>query len=289
MGEHQRKVSFVAAAQLMCSQLGGARAKLAGVYPNANPGTSYMMPQVSKEHFCVGDFLVVDPSSTILFDETMTLKEDYDFTCAHLHEYGAVCRVNRILIEAEHYVNKGGAVDTRNARTEKKNIAILRKKWPGVMLNSPRGPTEVRLYWDKRDVTLGGYRNVLTDSPVPEAQARRPTRRTRPKVAKWNLGTRNRALNSALGRELLDLQSTSGLTPASAHRRGQDRPRRRASERTMDFHELPRQKRSRDDNAAGEPTFKRGQEVSARWRGGGWYGATVEAVLPGGRFRVRSA
>ena len=34
-------------------------------------------------------------------------------------------------------------MDVRNRTEEKRNIRILRRKWPGVFLNSPRGDTEV--------------------------------------------------------------------------------------------------------------------------------------------------
>ena len=97
-----------------------------------------------REHFCIGDFFVVDPASKVRFDEEMKLKENYDFTCAQLKEYGlVVCRFNRLLLHAEHYTNAGGAVDVRNRKEEKRNIKILRRKWPGVFLNSPCGDTEV--------------------------------------------------------------------------------------------------------------------------------------------------
>jgi hypothetical protein len=120
-----------------------------------------------REHFCIGDFFVVDPASKVRFDEEMKLKEDYDFTCAQLKEYGLVCRFNRLLLHAEHYTNAGGAVDVRNRKEEKRNIKILRGKWPGVFLNSPRGDTEVRLYWDKRDRTLGGDRWYFPNPKQP--------------------------------------------------------------------------------------------------------------------------
>ena len=110
---------------------------------------------------------MVDSSSTCQFDEEMKLKEDYDFTCAHLKAYGKVCRFNRILLHAQHYVNAGGAVDVRNHTEEKRNIQILRRKWPGVFLNSPRGDTEVRLRWDMRDRTLGGTRWYFPDPKQP--------------------------------------------------------------------------------------------------------------------------
>ena len=59
-------------------------ARLGGVYVNVNKGFALMTPPVSKNLFVVGDFLVVDPSSSPRFDESMTLKEDYDFTAQHL-------------------------------------------------------------------------------------------------------------------------------------------------------------------------------------------------------------
>jgi len=86
----------------------------------------------------------------------MTLKEDYDYTCSHLKTYGTVCRFNRLILHADHYCNAGGAVAVRNVTTEKRNIKILRDKWPGVFWNSRRGATEVLLRWEGRDVSLGG-------------------------------------------------------------------------------------------------------------------------------------
>ena len=59
------------------------------------------------------------------------------------HLAGALARANRVLLHADHYVNAGGAVSVRSSTTEKRNIKILRAKWPGVFLNSPRGGTEV--------------------------------------------------------------------------------------------------------------------------------------------------
>ena len=76
----------------------------------------------AASHFVVGDFVVVQPSSQLRWDEAMTLKEDYDFTCQHIYEFGRVARCNRLLILAEHYVNAGGAVAIRNSKREAQNI-----------------------------------------------------------------------------------------------------------------------------------------------------------------------
>jgi len=144
-------------AQYIESQARATDSKLGGTYPCGNPGQACGGPVVAAEHFIVGDFTVALPSPE-RFDESMTLKEDYDFTCTHIQAHGRVARCNRLLILAEHYVNAGGAVAVRNASREKANIKHLRTKWPGVFLGSPRGDTEVRLIWAKRDVTLGGDR-----------------------------------------------------------------------------------------------------------------------------------
>jgi hypothetical protein len=55
--------------------LGGCCAKLGGAYPTANEGQAMGSSPVSTDLFCVGDFLVVDPTSTPRFDEQLSLKE----------------------------------------------------------------------------------------------------------------------------------------------------------------------------------------------------------------------
>ena len=159
--------SLAACARYIDAQSRATGSKLGGTYPCGNPGQACGGPVVAASHFVVGDFVVVQPESPLRFDEAMTLKEDYDFTCQHIYEHGRVARCNRLLILAEHYVNAGGAVAVRNAKREAQNIKHLRKKWPGVFLVSPRGPSEVRLIWAKRDVTIGGDRIYEPDPRNP--------------------------------------------------------------------------------------------------------------------------
>ena len=108
----KRRLSAIGAARFIQYMMGQqnrsreSKAKLGGCYVNCNPGTSHMCPPIIEEHFVIGDFMVVHPSSSIKFDEVLTLKEDYDFTASHLHRFGAICRANRLLLHAEHYVNE---------------------------------------------------------------------------------------------------------------------------------------------------------------------------------------
>ena len=145
------------------------KAKLAGVYPNANSGMAMNADPVSTDLFCVGDFLIIEPTAGGLrFDERMTLKEDYDFTAQHLAKHGAVARSNRVWVTALHYKNEGGAVADRNDEKEQFNIALLKYKWPGAIAKHPtRGENEVFFAWSRRTVELGGSTKHKRPPPPP--------------------------------------------------------------------------------------------------------------------------
>jgi hypothetical protein len=143
---HFCRLNAVQAARMIGAQMEIEGAKLGGIYPNSNTGFAFGLPPTTSHQFIVGDFIVVDPSSSARFDETMTLKEDYDFTAQNLHKYGVVIRFNRIFLEVKHYTNDGGAVDVRTGESEQYNIRILRRKWPGVFQNQRR-PNEVTMRW----------------------------------------------------------------------------------------------------------------------------------------------
>ena len=160
-GADKLQATPVAAAALLLSLLKATDRRLAGCYPNANPGLAAGVAPIGGHHFIVGDCLVVDVARTQLrFDERITLKEDYDYTAQHMHEHGAVCRSNRVLCLWEHYSNAGGAVDARCDAREQHSIALLKHKWPGAFRqHGTRGPNEVTFAWDQRDVSLGGKKN----------------------------------------------------------------------------------------------------------------------------------
>merc|ERR550537_945400 len=106
--------------------------QLGGVYCTGNAAMVMGADEYSTEHFILGDFFVAD-SSPCRFDNSMTLKEDYDFTCSHIDTHGSVLRCNRMLLHVKHATNAGGAVAVRDGKgaKERYNIAILMKKWPG--------------------------------------------------------------------------------------------------------------------------------------------------------------
>lgn len=148
-----------AAARYLLARLRAAQSKdgsgprLAGVFPLGNVGMAFNKEAITTDNFILGDFFVAD-SSACRFDKSMTLKEDYDYTCSHLARHGSVLRCNRLFAAAQHQTNEGGAVSFRDKKgnKERENIAILQRKWPGAFrLNSTRGggDTEVIMVWKR--------------------------------------------------------------------------------------------------------------------------------------------
>jgi len=119
----------------------GDKPQLAGVFPTANAAMCLGSEEFGLQHFILGDFFVALPSSPCRFDENMTLKEDYGYTCEHIKKHGCVLRCNRLLLSVKHATNPGGAVDARDKKgaKERANIAILQKNYPGVFrINTKR-------------------------------------------------------------------------------------------------------------------------------------------------------
>ena len=139
------------AAEMILDQMKKTGCYLGGVLSTFNSGFSLQMEPVSEAHFIIGDLFVVDTiNSNLLFDTRMVLKEDYEFTAQHLDKHGKVARLNRIMIRADHYTNKGGAVQRRTPALEKKMIKILLKKWPTFIIQNVRRKNEVLIRRKKR-------------------------------------------------------------------------------------------------------------------------------------------
>merc|ERR1711988_535183 len=139
--------------------------KLAGVFPTGNATMTMGSDEFSTQHFILGDFFVAD-TSPCRFDEAMSLKEDYDYTCSHIAKHGSVLRCNRLLLTVRHYANQGGAVDNRDkaGKKERENIGILQRKWPGVFKMNVKRPSEVLMRWSNY--------GKQTDAKAPNANAK---------------------------------------------------------------------------------------------------------------------
>lgn len=145
-------ISPVAAARFILAKMRaseGAKPKLGGVYMLGSCSRTFAGNAFSRQHFILGDFFVVEPDSTVKFDTEMHLKEDYDFTCGHIDKYGSVMRCQRMTLNVKHYSNSGGAVANRDkkGKEEKRNVAILNRKWPGCFRANPKRKNEVIMKW----------------------------------------------------------------------------------------------------------------------------------------------
>lgn len=147
-------VSPVAAARYMLAKMrstpGEHKPRLGGVYPLGNTGMAFKCKPLGYTSFILGDFFCSD-NSPCRFDLRMSLKEDYDLTCSHLQRHGLVLRLNRLVIQAKHETNAGGACAARDPDgvKERYNIGILREKWPGAFADNPRRKNQVILRWTK--------------------------------------------------------------------------------------------------------------------------------------------
>jgi len=143
-------VTPVAAARFILAKMRGVAdgvpPRLGGVYMLGSCSRTMFDDPHSRKGFIIGDFFVAD-KSPVRFDESMTLKEDYDFTCSHLDKYGSIMRLNRMTVSAKHYSNSGGAVTVRNTKEEQRNISILHAKWPGAFTDNAKRKNEVLLKW----------------------------------------------------------------------------------------------------------------------------------------------
>jgi hypothetical protein len=168
--------TVIEAAHAVASQMRSDGSKLGGVYINANGGFAAKAPAVHRGHAVIGDLMVVDPTCGLRFDEAMTTKEDYDYTAQHLDALGRVTRCNRFVPNFVHRTNAGGAVDHRkeDRAAEKRNIAILQRKWPGVFKVKKANTDEVTMRWAGRAAAAtpsGG------DGEEPAAKRRKHTSR----------------------------------------------------------------------------------------------------------------
>eukprot|EP00747_Dinoflagellata_sp_TGD_P163246 gnl/TRDRNA2_/TRDRNA2_181715_c0_seq1.p1 gnl/TRDRNA2_/TRDRNA2_181715_c0~~gnl/TRDRNA2_/TRDRNA2_181715_c0_seq1.p1 ORF type:complete len:621 (+),score=146.30 gnl/TRDRNA2_/TRDRNA2_181715_c0_seq1:68-1930(+) len=145
-------ISPAAAARFILAKMRGAavpQPKLGGVYMLGSCARTFCGDPFARHHFILGDFFVVDKGSKVLFDEEMTLKEDYDFSCAHIKAHGSVMRCQRMTLNVKHYDNSGGAVDNRDKKgeAERRNVEVLNRKWPGCFRANPKRKGEVIMKW----------------------------------------------------------------------------------------------------------------------------------------------
>lgn len=139
-----RPITFGLAIKEMYDVLKNTPMHLAGASPTGNAFYYDPHKPLGLKHFILGSFIMVKPTP-LRFDDTLELKEDYDYTLQHISKYGGVCRLNYLLPRFRHSTNKGGAVDYRTEELEQSNIAKLKAKWGATISDNPRRKNEILL------------------------------------------------------------------------------------------------------------------------------------------------
>merc|ERR1711862_295659 len=102
-------------------------------------------------------------------------------------------RCQRMTLSVKHYSNTGGAVTNRDNKgiEERRNIAILKKKWPNCFRDNPKRKNEVIMRWPK-SMNVGGDAGSEDDEDLEDeaktkakaASLNRQPKKVGPKVIK---------------------------------------------------------------------------------------------------------
>ena len=102
---------------------------------------------------------MVETSSPVRFNTRLKVKEDYDFTMAHISAFGGVVRANHLLVKARHRTNAGGACTKVRAKHDTNAISFLRKKWKHAIRSHTRRKLEIGIHVPKLDKKIAAARN----------------------------------------------------------------------------------------------------------------------------------
>ena len=77
---------------------------------------------------------------SLLFDERMGTKEDYDMSLQALNKYRKILRFNKFAYDCEHGINKGGIVAMRTMEKEMQDCRAIERKWSRWVIKYPLYP-----------------------------------------------------------------------------------------------------------------------------------------------------
>ncbi|SNR44286.1 hypothetical protein SAMN06265360_10637 [Haloechinothrix alba] len=115
---------------------------LAGCSPTPNP--YFARDRVATGLFIMGQLFAALPSE-LRFDPQLPVREDYDYTCQHMQQHGAVARADTLLPSYAHWTNRGGCQDYRTPRLDRRVNTTLLERWPRLLKPHPRRPGEILL------------------------------------------------------------------------------------------------------------------------------------------------
>lgn len=137
-----KNISLLETIQIVSDRTHKMGLYLGGVAPTKNLFFYNPKKTITTTGFIVADFIYVRPCD-LFFDENLHLKEDYDYTLAHITKKGGALRCNDLLLEFKHRTNHGGAVAFRTPQKEQQAIAYLKSKWGSLIKDNPKRENEI--------------------------------------------------------------------------------------------------------------------------------------------------
>lgn len=104
-------------------------AYLWGVNVNSDSQSYREYTPFSTTSYVSASFSCFLKGNTLRYDETFSLKEDYDMTIQQCNEHRIVLRINRLHYFKKTATNKGGCASYRNIDTEVAQLRLLQSKW----------------------------------------------------------------------------------------------------------------------------------------------------------------
>jgi hypothetical protein len=135
------------ALELLVKRLAESDFKFGGAAPTNN--AYFTRRQNSTNLFIRSGVIAVKPT-TLLMDDKLPVKFDYDYTLQHIQTYGGVLRCDDLIFDFQQRTNKGGHVDTRSDAVEQFAIAYLQKKWGSLVRLNPKRKNEILLNVPRR-------------------------------------------------------------------------------------------------------------------------------------------
>lgn len=109
-----------------------------GLNVNSDPMSYTICRPFSFSDVILGPWMGIIKSK-LRFDESLPLKEDYDFSLLNLKEFRATLRFNFLAYEVDHEKMPGGCQTYRNEKFENEQNILLQKKWGSkIVKENPR-------------------------------------------------------------------------------------------------------------------------------------------------------
>lgn len=123
-------LDFVCEGMAICDEWGY---KFWGMNCVLDPKAYNQYSPFSTTKYIGGPFQAHLPNG-IRYDESLPLKEDYDMTLQHLHEYGGALRFNAYYYMCKQAEQEGGCAAYRNIKREKEQFDRLQRKWGSTII-----------------------------------------------------------------------------------------------------------------------------------------------------------